>query len=133
MEVSRKHGPFDTRWPCIRKDSAGAVSTGSLGAAELAEALEWDAFSTRHFGERGRHDSEARSAYAAYRQGREWRNLGGSGLSLVPPLEPSAKELESEEEGGRRLLAAVAAIDRQEPHQPAVTEEGPWLNRNLMD
>lgn len=116
MEVSRKHGPFDTRWPCIRKDSSGAVPTGSLDAAELAEALDWDAFSMRHFGERGRHDSEARSAYAAYRQGREWRTLAGAGLSLVPPLEPGTKELESEEEGARRLLAAVAAVGPQELH-----------------
>lgn len=117
MEVSRKHGSFDTRWPCIHIESSGAVPTVSLHAGEVAEALDWDAFSARHFGERDRHDSEARSAYAAYRQGREWRTSVGprpAGLSLVPTEPGSAAppvELESEEAGARRLLAAVAAVD----------------------
>ncbi len=72
MEASRKHGPFDMRWPCTRKDSSGALLTAPrLSAAEVAEALDWQAFSARSFPERSRHDSEARSAYAAYRQGRE--------------------------------------------------------------
>ena len=89
MEASRKHGPFDTRWPCIRKDSSGALSTAPrLSAAEVAEALDWQSFSARYFPERSRHDSEARSAYAAYGQGREWRQLP-TGLRLVP-TEPSS-------------------------------------------
>lgn len=117
MEASRKHGPFDTRWPCARKDSSGAKPTVSLRAEEAAEALDWDAFSARHFPEQLRHDSQARSAYAAYRQGREWRTRP-AGLRLVP-TEPAADEPEPQEAGTRRLLAAVAAIDT------AGTEEGP--------
>jgi hypothetical protein len=110
VEASRKHGPFDMRWPCARKDSSGALPTAPLlGAAEVAEALDWYAFSARYFRERRRYDSEARSAYAAYRQGREWRTTPAR-LSLVPaePVSPPA-ELEREEAGTRRLLAAVAA------------------------
>lgn len=121
MEVSRKHGPFDTRWPCARKEGSGAVPTAPLlRAEEAAEALGWGAFSDRYFRERDRHDSEARSAYAAYRQGREWRTDARPGpprLSLVP-TEPvaaaAAAELESEEAGALRLLAAVAAVDTEE-------------------
>jgi hypothetical protein len=110
VEVSRKHGPFDMRWPCARKDSSGALSTAPLlGAAAVAEALDWYAFSARYFPERRRGDSEARSAYAAYRQRREWRTTPAR-LSLVPE-EPASSPigLEREEAGTRRLLAAVAA------------------------
>ncbi len=112
MEASRKHGPFDMRWPCTRKDSSGALLTAPrLSAAEVAEALDWQAFSARSFPERSRHDSEARSAYAAYRQGREWRHRP-TGLRLVPtePGAAAAVELEPGEAGARRLLAAVAAV-----------------------
>ena len=111
MEASRKHGPFGMRWPGTRKDSSGALSTAPLlSAAEVAEALDWQAFSARYFPERSRHDSEARSAYAAYRLGRESRQRP-SGLRLVP-TEPvsAAVELEPGEAGVARLLAAVAAL-----------------------
>jgi len=113
MEASRKHGPFDTRWPCARKDSSGAVPTAPLLRAEAAEALDWDAFSNRYFRERRRHDAEARSAYAAYKQGREWRTTP-TRLSLVTSEHVStAVELEPEETGTRRLLAAMAAAHPQ--------------------
>jgi hypothetical protein len=110
VEASRKHGSFDTRWPRARKESSGAVATAPLLlAAELAEALDWDAFSTRYFRERRRHGSEARSAYVAYQQGRE-RRTAPARLSLVPPGHLSVPaELEPEEAGPRRLLAAMAA------------------------
>ena len=110
VEASRKHGPFDTRWPCLRKDGSNAVVTAPLlSAAEAAEALDWDAFSNRYFRERRRHDSEARSAYAAYKQGREWRTTPAR-LSLVPREHVwAAAELEPQEAGTRRLLAAMAA------------------------
>jgi len=109
VEASRKHGPFDMRWPCARKDSS-ALSTPLLSAEQVAEALDWQAFSARYFPERSRHDSEARSAYAAYRLGRESRQRP-SGLRLVP-TEPvsAAVELEPGEAGAARLLAAVAAV-----------------------
>ncbi len=113
VEASRKHGPFDTRWPSARKDSAGAVSTAPpLRAEEAAEALEWEAFSNRYFPGRRRHDMEALTAYATYTQGREWRTTPAR-LSVVPPEHvPAAVELESEEAGTRRLMTAIAADRR---------------------
>jgi hypothetical protein len=111
VEASRKHGPFDTRWPSARRDSSGAVPTAPpLRAAEAAEALEWEAFSNRYFPGRRRHDMEALTAYATYKRGREWRTTPAR-LSVVPTEHvPAAVELvESEEAGTRRLLAAMAA------------------------
>lgn len=52
---------------------------------------------------------EALTAYATYKQGREWRTPPAR-LTLVPSEHvPAAGELESEEAGTRRLLAAMAA------------------------
>ena len=114
VEVSRKHGPFDTRWPCVRRDSSDAEPSVPLDAAEAAEALDWDAFSARYFGERSRHDSEARSAYATYKQGREWRTPPAR-LRLVPSERGSAADdQEPEEAGTRRLMAAMAAAHPRE-------------------
>jgi hypothetical protein len=110
VEASRKYGPFDMRWSCTRKDSSALSTAPLLSAAEVAEALDWQAFSARYFPERSRHDSEARSAYAAYRLGRELRQRP-SGLRLVPTeLVSAAVELEPGEAGAARLLAAVAAV-----------------------
>ena len=111
VEASRKHGPFDTRWLSARKDSAGVVPTApTLRAAEAAEALDWEAFSNRYFLGRRRQDMEALTAYATYKQGREWRTTPAR-LSLVPTEDVSAAvELEPGEAGAARLLAAVAAV-----------------------
>jgi len=80
----------------------------------VAEALDWYAFSARFFGERRRYDSKARSAYAAYKQGRQWRTTPAR-LSLVPEeCVSAADELEREETGTRRLLVAVAAARPRE-------------------
>jgi hypothetical protein len=113
VEASRKHGPFDTSWTSARKDSAGAAPTArSLRAAEAAEALDWGGFSNRYFPGRRRHDIEALTAYATYKQGREWRTAPAR-LSVVPTEHVSpAVELAREEAGTRRLLAAIAADRR---------------------
>jgi hypothetical protein len=110
VEASRRHGPFDTRWPSARKESSDAAPTAPpLRAAEAAEALDWEAFSNRYFPGRRRHDIEALSAYATYTHGREWRRTPAR-LSLVPPDHVSAaEELARDEAGTRRLLAAIAA------------------------
>lgn len=110
MEASRRHGSFDMRWPCARIDRSGAERTASNpNAEEAANGLEWDAFSDRYFRGRRRHDSEARSAYAAYRQGREWQRPPAR-LSLVPAESGSAADLQEREEAGtRRLMAAMAS------------------------
>ena len=105
---SRRHGAFDSRWPSAPKNSAGAVSTAPpLRAAEAAGALDWEGFSNRYFPGRRRHDMEALTAYGRYRQGREWRTTPAR-LSVVPPEGvPFPVELELEEAGTRRLLAAI--------------------------
>ena len=111
VEASRKHGPFDTRGLSARKDSAGVVPTApTLRAAEAAEALDWEAFSNRYFPGRRRHNLEALTAYATYKQGREWRTTPAR-LSVVPTehVPAAVEQVESEEAGTRRLLAAMAA------------------------
>ena len=113
VEASRKHGPFDTRWPSARKDSAHAVPTVPLvRAGEAAGALDWEAFSSHYFPGRRRHEMEALTAYAMYTQGREWRTTPAR-LHVVPIEHVSAAvELAREEAGTRRLLAAIAADRR---------------------
>jgi hypothetical protein len=115
VETSRKHGRFDTRWPCLRKDDSHAHSTALLlSSGEAAEALDWQAFSARFFLERGRHDSQAVSAYVAYKEGREWRTPPAR-LRLVRSERGSAAdEQEREEAGTRRLMAAMAAAHPRE-------------------
>jgi hypothetical protein len=111
VEASRKHGPFDTRWPSARKEGSDAAPTAPpLRAAEAAEALDWDAFSNRYFPGRKRHDMEALTAYATYKQGREWRTTPAR-LSVVPTehVLAAVELVESEEAGTRRLMAAMAA------------------------
>jgi hypothetical protein len=119
VEVSRKHGAFDTRWPCAQKRGSFATPTARLlRVAEAAEALDWERFSARHFPERARHGSAARSAYAAYKQGHEWRP---EGLRLVPTEDVAGpvglESIESKETGTRRLLAAISAVG---PHEAQV-------------
>jgi hypothetical protein len=79
--------PFDARRACLRRDSSDAAPTAPLlRAAEAAEALDWDAFSSHYFRERRRHDSEARSAYGAYKQGVGFRNCVASEGSVAHRL-----------------------------------------------
>jgi hypothetical protein len=123
VEASRKHGPFDRRWPSARGDSAAAVSTAApVRAAEAAEALDWEAFSDRYFRGRGRHEMEALTAYAAYKLGREWRTTPAR-LSVVPTEHVSAAvELEWGAAGARRLLVAIAADRMERRREPMVRE-----------
>ena len=124
MEASRKHGPFDMRWPYARrKNPFAAPTTAPLRAAEAEEAFDWETFSNRYFRGRKRQDAEARSAYAAYRQGREWRRAPAR-LSLVPTEGVSAavEGHEREEAGTQRLIAAIAAAhDERELAASAAT------------
>jgi hypothetical protein len=115
VDASRKHGSFDTRWPRVPKDDSRAPSTARpLSAGEAAEALDWQTFSGRYFPERRRHDLEAVSAYAAYKQGRAWRTPPAR-LRLVPSeRDPAADEQEQQEAGTRRLMAAMAAARTRE-------------------
>jgi hypothetical protein len=108
VEASRKHGPFDSRWPSARKDNARAVSAAPpLRAAEAAEALDWEPFSNRYFPGGRRHDLDALVAYATYTQGHGWRTTPAR-LSVVLEHAQGPVELAREEAGVQRLLAAIA-------------------------
>lgn len=109
VEASRKHGPFDTRWPSAPKRSVRAVSTAPrLRAAEAAEALDWEAFSNHYFPGRRRHDMEVLTAYVTYTQGHEWRTTPARLSVVAPERVPAAVELAREEAGMRHLLAVLA-------------------------
>ena len=113
--TSRRHGPFDGRWPSGRRDGLDGVPAPALLAADIPERLDWAAFSARYFRGRRRHNLEALSAYAAYTTDREWRTSGGPRtprLRLVSSNEPGPPAIEAESDGAgtRRLLAAVAAV-----------------------
>jgi hypothetical protein len=113
VEASRKHGPFDMRWHAGKNGSPGVPEAPPLKAEELAEGLDWDGFSDRFFRGRRRHNSEARSAYAAYSQGREWRTPAR--LHLVRSERASdAEKQERVEAGTRRLMAAMAATQARD-------------------
>jgi hypothetical protein len=113
VEASRKHGPFDTRWPSARNESSDAAPTAPpLRAAEAAEALDWEAFSNRYFPGRRRHNMEALTAYATYKQGREWRTTPARLSVVATEHVPAAVELESEEAGTRTPAGRMAADRR---------------------
>jgi hypothetical protein len=123
VEASRKHGPFDERWPCARKNSSDEVPTAPpLRADEAAEALDWGRFSKRYFPGRRRQDMEALTAYGTCKQGREWRTTPAR-LSVVPTEDVSAAvELEWGEAGTRRLLDAIAADQMERRREPMIRE-----------
>jgi len=92
--------------------------------ADVADELDWDAFSDRYFpGERRRHHLTAISAYGAYRHGGEgWEGYlpRPPRLRLVPK-DPDALAIEAESETAvatQRLLVAMAAM------QPSDNESG---------
>lgn len=116
VEASRKHGAFDTRWTSgHRARSDGVASAPPFLAADVTAGLDWYAFSARYFRGRRRHSLQALSGYAAYLNGREWRNSAiprTPRLRLVPndPLLPTI-EAAPEDIGAQRLLAAVEAVE----------------------
>jgi len=90
--------------------SLGVDLTPVLPADGIANVLDWDAFSTRYFPWRRRHDLEVLSSYAAYKDGREWRQSPAR-LTLVPN-ESARPRIEAETDGTaeERLLVAVSAV-----------------------
>jgi hypothetical protein len=61
IEHSRRHGPFDPRYPTIRHEPAPA-SLWQLGE----ERLQWRGFLARFFPDSGRHDFDALASYQSY-------------------------------------------------------------------
>ena len=90
--------------------SLSADSTPVRRADEVADVLDWDAFSIRYFPWRRRHDLEVLSSYAAHKNGREWRQSPAR-LTLVPN-DSARPQIEAETDGAaeERLLVAVSAV-----------------------
>jgi hypothetical protein len=117
FEASRKHGPFDRRWPSGHR--AAAPSSRPRLAANAAAGLDWSSFATRYVGGRRRHNLEALAAYAVYSRGREWGSNGHPKtpkprLRLVPtdPVPPATEA--ASDAAAQRLLAAVEAVQTWE-------------------
>ncbi len=106
VEASRKHGPFDTRWP-----SAHRRRWETTSPADAAQGLDWEGFASRYFPGRARHDLEALSSYAAYRLSREEPESAGMSrpeLHLVSePSDAAAIDPESKIAEAQPLLAAA--------------------------
>jgi hypothetical protein len=90
--------------------SLDADLTPVLLADGVANVLDWDAFSTRYFPWRRRHDLEVLSSYVAYKNGSEWRQSPAR-LTLVPN-DSARTQIDAEEDGAaeERLLVAVSAV-----------------------
>lgn len=90
IEHSRKHGPFDTRYPPIRRKPAPAI-VRHLGD----ERLDWRGFLAGFYPDSLRHDFDALAAYQSYCGG--GRRAGRGHLAA----RPAANETERwESEGG---------------------------------
>jgi hypothetical protein len=72
-EHSRKHGPFDLRYPPIRHQPSPA-SLWRLGD----ERLDWQGFLARFFPDSRRHDFEPLAAYESYRDDVDSRPVDGA-------------------------------------------------------
>jgi hypothetical protein len=94
--------------------SLGADPTPVLAADEVANLLDWDAFSARYFPVRRRHDLEVLCSYAGYKEGRRWRKSPPR-LTLVP-TEPDRPTIETDADGAaeQRLLVALSAVHVRE-------------------
>jgi hypothetical protein len=63
FESSRKHGPFDSRYPTLPKLAAPIWDPDENDE----EQLDWSALLARFFPNRRRHDREALASYEAYK------------------------------------------------------------------
>jgi hypothetical protein len=92
VDPSRKHGPFDFRYPTPERL---ATPVWELRPAQRREGrVAWAVFLERFFPNRGRHDFEALAAYAGYRNALDralqaersvpWQSaLGGDGARRI--------------------------------------------------
>jgi len=85
IEHSRKHGPFDGRYPPIRHKPA-PLSLWRLGE----ERLDWQAFLARFFPDSRRHDFDALAAYESYVNDAEGRPADDSGAPVLSSASSAA-------------------------------------------
>lgn len=127
IEHSRRHGPYDPRF---RDRHSQATSASHTTTASVHDELGWYAFSARFFPDRGRHDLESLTAFAAYR-GRARR----SPVPTPAAARPSAVHAEATSPGARqrpgrstnrRLSAPRTAERSQEATHLAATAVNDW-------
>lgn len=98
IEHSRRHGPYDPRFRDRHSQATSAALPGRhTTTASVHDELGWYAFSARFFPDRGRHDLESLTAFAAYR--------GGASRSPVPTpaaARPSAVHAEAPSPGAQQ-------------------------------
>jgi hypothetical protein len=91
LEHSRKHGPFDRRYPPIRHKPAPA-SLWRLGE----EPLDWQGFLARFFPDSKRHDFDALAAYESYVNDVEGRPADDSSAPALGSASGAARAARSE-------------------------------------
>lgn len=103
VEHSRKHGPFDPRFPSVGHES----SPESRPFGE--KGLDWQRFASRFFPGSGRHRSGALVAYSAYltAETEESREEEQAPLAMTPDTE--RWEGEGGAAAGRRRKSRVSA------------------------
>jgi hypothetical protein len=110
VDPSRRHGRFDLRWPARPlRGAADWRAPAPVGLGDVPDGLDWEAFSTRYFPGRRRHDLEAISAYDAYTHGPTVAE--GS----RPEAEKAVDRLEAERYGGSAAGAAAGRARVLEP------------------
>jgi hypothetical protein len=80
IESSRKHGPFDSRYPRKHPRLTFAPTSARRANQEAQNRLNWHAFSTRFCPGHDRHDLHVLEAYEAYRDGSQAYELYNNGL-----------------------------------------------------
>lgn len=115
VEASRRHGRFDLRWPTRPlRGAADRPAPVLTGLEDVPDELDWDAFSTRYFPGRRRHDLEAISAYVACNHGRPWRR-GSRPLPRrrsIGPSETIRPRGAAEWFGGTAVRVALASASK---------------------
>ena len=91
IEHSRKHGPFDPRYPAIGHEPVPA-SLWRLGE----ERLDWRSFVARFFADSSRHDSVPIVAYESYMDDRARPNMRHGDAGEEPPTTADTERWEGE-------------------------------------
>jgi hypothetical protein len=106
VESSRRHGPFDNRYPVRPKLAA---TTWELQPdKDGLERLDWSAFAARFFPNRRRHDFEALAAYESYRSALEQASAAAG--PLTGPVYAGRGAVEASERVGDASLSEAVLV-----------------------
>jgi hypothetical protein len=117
IEDSRKHGPFDSRYPPIRHKPTPA-SLWRLGE----ERTDWQGFLARFYQGCRRHDFDALAAYESYWNNAEGRRADDSlVLGRLPAAVQVARSENARSRGDVEEPPALAETERWEGKGGAIT------------